>query len=142
MSNLNDAEALLIARLLSEVPALANVLDAATFAEALDVTPLLDAAVVLAEDAEALQQSEESVGSLIEVQRWSVIIAVRNVASDAPSAADRAGARMHEALRALIGWRPSAGHGALRYVDRPPPDIRRGYSLYPMTFELDKPVGP
>lgn len=141
MSALLDAEGLLIARLIVEVPAVSQVLDAATFAEAMDIMPLLDAAVVLAEDAELLDAEAEAIGELIELQRWTVLIAVRHVAGDATSAATRAGQYLHDALRALIGWRPSAAHGPVRYVDRQPPDVRQGYSLYPLTVQLTRGVG-
>lgn len=144
MSNLYAVEAELIQRITDTVTGFESVLDESTFAEATEVTRLLDAAIVQADGAELLDQGEDEIGLLIERQQWTLIVAVPNLPAAAmggETTATHAGALLYEVMRNIIGWSPEGAYRPFRYVDRPPPDIRLGHSLFPVTLEVVMGIG-
>ena len=73
----------------------------------------------------------------VAVQRWLVVIAVRNVRNvkSGSGARAEAGTLISKVIAALNGWAPTASHRPMRRVQAPRPGYNKGFAYFPLMFE-------
>lgn len=71
------------------------------------------------------------------VQRWLVVIAVRNVrdVKGGSGARAEAGTLISKVIAALSGWSPTNSHRPMRRVQGPRPGYNKGFAYFPLMFE-------
>ena len=71
------------------------------------------------------------------IQRWLVVIAVRNVADVKGGGGARieAGTLISKTIQALNGWAPTTAHRPMRRTQAPRAGYNKGYAYFPLMFE-------
>jgi hypothetical protein len=130
------AEPLLVARLQSIAAAGVKVLTAPDLAGTAENAQHMPAYQVIFGGYRVVDDNAQGALPLIE-QRWFIVTAVRNAASQISGAAGRqnANALMDAALHALLGWKPSNDLSRLQLGTGGSPTFRKGgYAYYPLMF--------
>jgi len=132
------AEQPIIDRIRARVPELKEVLPAVDTFAVLERGQVTPAAFVLYSGDQVNDDREDGAAQVV-VQRWTVVLATRNLA-DLHGGSDhrnQAGPWMATIAQGLIGWRPANGFGQLRKTSTAvQPYYQKGYAYFPQTFAL------
>jgi len=126
----------IVARLVAEVAELRQVTTLASLSEIEAVTIQSPSAFVVWHE-DAIGDATAQGAAQIVSQRWLVVVAVRS-ARDAGTGAGvlaEAGPIVTMALKALMGWQPSAAHRPLARVAAPRPGFSGAFGYFPLAFE-------
>lgn len=140
MDNYLAIENALIERLRLEVPAFFDVLGWADLPSVRD-SSLPDSAALVIYDGDIIPtgaNTSAGKGAVQKVmQRWMVVVAVRNVRDMLGGADARtdAGLLITQVLKALSGWQPLPESRELVRVNAPKPDFIDGFGYFPLAFE-------
>lgn len=141
MDNLFAAEALIIERLIAQVPELTTVGSFTLLAGAQDLTPYCPAAFVGPGSGEVLDDTPSGLDP-IEGQTYTVLVCVSHIRDpdDVATTATVAGALAAKVIQSLSGWAPGAGSpgvpykAALRYTGHDDPYYEPGWAEFPLNF--------
>jgi len=138
MDNYLDIENALIERLKSEVPAFFDVLGWVDLPSVRD-SSLPDSAALVIYNGDIIPVGASAGKGAVQkvVQRWMVVVVVRNV-RDMQGGADArtdAGLLITQVLKALSGWQPLPESRELVRVNAPKPDFNDGFGYFPLAFE-------
>lgn len=125
-------------RVRATVPGLKEVLPAVDTFAILERGQIAPAAFVLYSGDQVGDDNEDGAAQVV-LQRWTVVLATRNVADPHGGAGhrDQVGPWMADIAQALIGWRPAEGFGQLRKTSTAvQPYYKDGYAYFPQTFAL------
>lgn len=130
------AEQPIIDRLKAEVATLRQVRGMADTNDLNEKSLQTPEAFVLYSGDQVRGESEDGLDQVV-LQRWTVVLAVRNVrdVKSGDALRDTAGPLLVTVNQALIGWRPAPGLGALRKASAAAaPVYRVGFAYFPQTF--------
>lgn len=134
------AEAAIIGRLKEQVAGFAGVLGAGDLGAVEEKSQQTPAAHVLY-DGDVVAGGGDGRGgnnaAQMVMQRWMVVVAVRNARDPLGGTGARAdaGPLITGVIRALSGWAPTEFHRPLRRVQAPRPGYNKGFAYFPLVFE-------
>lgn len=135
MEHLLVAERLIHCRLEERLPQEVAIMSAADLVGVSAQAQITPAIHILYDGYSIADEIADGAITMIE-QRWLVVVAVRNVRDNASGQATRedAGPLLSLVLSALLGWRPSTEHSALKLGVAPAPVYDAGFGYFPLTF--------
>lgn len=133
MNDYFAAEALILERLSSQIPAFRLVQGARDFAGVLEQTGV-SPAIHLVYDGQEVRMGAGSAQAVD--QLWLVVVAVKNVREATNGLGERqeAGPLLIQTCQALLGWRPGEDHGPMRMVSASGASFAQGVAFFPLRF--------